>query len=167
MMDEDAREEAHKAALAMLDSFARVSATRFDLTLTNGNGEKVRFRSKVLRDDLRRTLPGLLDEANRQQQNIIVRPHSSATAFVQLDDLNGDKLDRVLAFAFLALETSPGSFQAWIALPAQNAAEDFARRLRKGTGADPTASGATRIAGSRNFKPKHAPNFSARRHCSR
>ena len=37
--------------------------------------------------------------------------------------------------------------------------KDFARRLRKGTGADPTASGATRVAGSLNFKDKYAPEF--------
>ena len=37
--------------------------------------------------------------------------------------------------------------------------KDFARRLRKGTGADPTASGATRVAGSLNFKDKYAPDF--------
>jgi len=36
---------------------------------------------------------------------------------------------------------------------------DFARRLRKGAGADPTASGATRVSGSINFKDKYAPNF--------
>ena len=37
--------------------------------------------------------------------------------------------------------------------------KDFARRLRKGAGADPTASGATRVAGSLNFKDKYAPDF--------
>ena len=37
--------------------------------------------------------------------------------------------------------------------------KDFARRLRKGAGADPTASGATRVAGSLNFKDKYAPAF--------
>jgi hypothetical protein len=31
--------------------------------------------------------------------------------------------------------------------------------LRKGSGADPTASGSTRIAGSLNFKTKYAPAF--------
>lgn len=35
----------------------------------------------------------------------------------------------------------------------------FARRVRLGVGADPTASGATRVAGSRNFKLKYAPNY--------
>jgi hypothetical protein len=37
--------------------------------------------------------------------------------------------------------------------------KDFARRLRKGSGADPTASGATRVAGSLNFKDKYVPEF--------
>jgi hypothetical protein len=31
--------------------------------------------------------------------------------------------------------------------------------VRRGTGADATASGATRVAGSLNFKDKYAPNF--------
>ena len=35
----------------------------------------------------------------------------------------------------------------------------FARRLRKGAGADPSASGATRISGSLNFKVKYSPAF--------
>ena len=59
---------------------------------------------------------------------------------------------------FLALETSPGNYQAWLALSG-NEDKDFARRLRKGVGADATASGATRVAGSLNFKDKYAPNF--------
>ena len=41
----------------------------------------------------------------------------------------------------------------------KKAARDLARRLRKGAGADPTASGATRISGSLNFKTKYAPEF--------
>lgn len=36
---------------------------------------------------------------------------------------------------------------------------DFGRRLRKGAGADPSASGATRISGFWNFKEKYAPAF--------
>ena len=57
----------------------------------------------------------------------------------------------------MVLETSPGNFQAWVAV--KDAPEDLARRLRKGAGADPTASGATRISGSVNFKTKYAPEF--------
>ena len=59
---------------------------------------------------------------------------------------------------FLVLETSPGNFQAWLALPGREDKE-FARRVRRGTGADATASGATRVAGSLNFKDKYAPDF--------
>src|SRR5208337_3719648 len=67
-------------------------------------------------------------------------------------------LPRLAPAVFLALETSPGNFQAWVAMPDAED-KDFARRLRKGTGADPTASGATRVAGSLNFKDKYAPVF--------
>jgi hypothetical protein len=59
--------------------------------------------------------------------------------------------------SFLILRTSPGNHQAWVAVT--DADEDFARRLRKGAGADLTASGATRTIGSINFKEKYAPKF--------
>jgi len=36
---------------------------------------------------------------------------------------------------------------------------EFARRVRRGAGADITASGATKIAGSLNLKDKYAPDF--------
>jgi hypothetical protein len=57
----------------------------------------------------------------------------------------------------MVLCTSPGNFQAWVAV--RDAPEDFSRRLRKGAGADPTASGSTRVSGSQNFKAKYAPAF--------
>ena len=45
-------------------------------------------------------------------------------------------------------------------MPVRNNSDpDFVRRLRKGAGADPSASGATRVAGHSNFKDKYAPNF--------
>ena len=78
--------------------------------------------------------------------------------FIQLDDLKADQLARLAPAVFLTLETSPGNFQAWVALPGSED-KDFARRLRKGAGADATASGATRVAGSLNFKDKYAPDF--------
>jgi RepB DNA-primase from phage plasmid len=62
---------------------------------------------------------------------------------------------------FLTLETSPGNFQAWAAVK-DAPDKDFVRRFRKGAGADATASGATRVAGSVNFKDKYGPEFSAR-----
>jgi hypothetical protein len=97
----------------------------------------------------------MLDIAPAHQRNVIVRPHGPGVTFIQLDDLKADQLARA---AFLTIETSPGNYQAWLALPGIED-KDFARRLRKGTGADTTASGATRVAGSLNFKDKYAPDF--------
>ena len=59
---------------------------------------------------------------------------------------------------FSFFKTSPANFQAWVAVAGAED-KDFARRLRKGAGADATASGATRVAGSLNFKDKYAPEF--------
>jgi hypothetical protein len=145
-------------ARAMLDAFISVGATGFDVTWTNAAGEKERFRRNVSAAELARTLPALLDDAIQQQRNLIVRPHGPGVSFVQLDDLKADQLPPLTASAFLALETSPGNFQSWVALQGTED-KDFARRLRKGTGADTTASGATRVAGSINFKDKYAPDF--------
>jgi len=111
----------------------------------------------------------MMVNAPRQQNNIIIRPHNPpGVVVVQLDDLDRTKADRVAAHAFMVIRTSAGkdgtgNYQAWVALndapPEKEAAKDFARRLRKGAGADRTASGATRIAGSLNFKNKYAPAF--------
>lgn len=141
----------------MLDSFASVRAGRYDLTYTDQEGNKQAFRRGVGADVLRRELPDLLHQATERKHNLILRPHPPPT-FLQLDDLNAQTLRRVQPAAFLMLETSPGNFQAWLALtePPDPA---FARRVRRGAGADPTASGATRVAGSRNFKARYAPSF--------
>jgi len=58
--------------------------------------------------------------------------------------------------------TSPGNHQAWIAVSgigSEGEARDFARRLKSGTGGQSSASGATRVAGTGNFKTKYHPNF--------
>jgi hypothetical protein len=103
-------------------------------------------------------MPALLDAAITRERNLIVRPHGPGIAFLQLDDLAADRLPTLAPAVFLALETSPGNFQAWLALQG-GADKEFARRVRRGTGADATASGATRVAGSLNFKDKYAPTF--------
>jgi hypothetical protein len=62
-------------------------------------------------------------------------------------------MERLKPYAFLGLQTSLGNYQVWVAMT-EISDVDFARRLRNGTGSDPTASGATRVAGSQNFKAK-------------
>jgi hypothetical protein len=157
-MGDDSTGIGHSEAQAMLDAFASVGATRFDVTWTTRAGDKEWFRRGMNLADLARVLPTMLDGAPDKQRNIIVRPHGPAVTFIQLDDLKALSLDRIAPAVFLILETSPGNFQAWLAMSGEED-KDFARRLRKGTGADRTASGATRVAGSLNFKDKYAPAF--------
>jgi hypothetical protein len=99
---------------------------------------------------LKNSLPRLLPGATARQNNLIVRPTSETVQFVQLDDLDEARLKRAGEAAFLTLQTSPGNHQAWIAVSG----------LRKGAGADISASGATRIAGTTNYKRKYEPDFS-------
>jgi hypothetical protein len=159
-MAKDGADIGQKEARAMLDAFASVGATQFDVTTTTLSGTMVEdgFRRGMRLADLTRALPAKLDDAIREQRNLIVRPHGEGVTFIQLDDLKGDMPTRVAPAAFLILKTSPSNFQAWLAIAGAED-KDFARRLRKGTGADATASGATRVAGSLNFKDKYAPDF--------
>jgi hypothetical protein len=145
-------------ARRMLDAFASVGARAVDVTWTNSDGDKLQFRRDVALADLARRMPGILYNAGRQQSNIIVRPHGPGIMFLQLDDLAGDMRARVAAVAFLVIETSLGNYQACLALPSSHS-KDFVRRVKKGTEADTGASGATRIAGSFNYKPEHAPDY--------
>ena len=144
-------------AQAMLDAFASVGAERFDLTLTDAAGEKSSFSGNRPLEQLRPAMPAILAEAAGQRHNVIVRPRSSGATLVQLDDLGEEAAARLQPVSFLTLRTSTGNYQAWIAVADGDG--EFARRLRKGTGADLTASGAARVSGSINFKEKHAPDY--------
>ncbi len=145
----------------MLDTFASAGEAHFDLTHINIEGEKRGFRPQQTLAQLKNSLPRLFPGASARQNNIIVRPCGEGVHFIQLDDLNEAGLARVGEAAFLALQTSPGNHQAWVAVSdlASDNAKDFSRRLRKGAGADPSASGATRVAGTINYKRKYEPDF--------
>jgi RepB DNA-primase from phage plasmid len=163
-------------AQTMLSTYASVGATAFDVTLNTIEGKKLPgavwrgrplfecgFEENRAFEALYQRIDNILVEAARRQLNVIIRPRSKTTVFIQLDDLKAEKIAEIDPFTFLAFETSPGNFQGWLAMRdapvEEEATKDFLTRLRKGTGADPTASGSTRIAGSLNFKPKYAPNF--------
>ena len=141
----------------MLDAFASVGAARFDLTFTDAAGAKVAYRHARSVGELQTVMPAILREAEKRQHNVIVRPRSATAALIQLDDLAEEAIERLRPVSFLILRTSPGSYQAWIAVTDGDA--DFARQLRKGVGAHLAASGATRVSGSRNFNDKYAPTY--------
>jgi hypothetical protein len=142
----------------MLAAFASVGAQRFDLTFTDEAGDKVSFRPNCPLDRLRPSLATILRDAAARRHNVIVRPRAPDAALIQLDDLDEATIERLRPVSFLAVRTSPGNYQAWLAVagPTDNA---WVRRLRQGTRADPGASGATRLSGSWNFKAKYAPTF--------
>jgi hypothetical protein len=141
----------------MLDLFASVGTERFDVTWTDAGGRKVGFRGNRRLGQLRPALPAILEEAAARQHNVIVRPRSAGPTLIQLDDLGEEAAAMLRPVSFLVLRTSPGSYQAWVAVADYDA--NFARQLRQGAGADLTASGATRVSGSINFKDKYAPAF--------
>lgn len=144
-------------ALRLLDLFASVGADAFDITHTNLHQEKRGFRPAQTLAQARASIPYLVPSAARRQNNLIVRPRSKTVALIQLDDLPPDNLARIAPAAFLVLQTSPQGLQAWVAVTA--APKGFAARLKEGTGANKEASGATRVAGTANFKPAYAPDF--------
>jgi hypothetical protein len=147
----------------MILSFASVGVKAFDLTLIDLNEQKVGFNSSRSVESIIRTIGRTLQDAEERCHNVIIRPRATTATLIQLDDLSAEKAGRIAPHAFIVFQTSPGNCQAWIALkdaPADlEQAKDFARRLRKGAGADKSASGATRVAGSVNFKTKYAPEF--------
>jgi len=144
-------------ACQMLDIFASLDIHTFDLTRTDMDGHKRSYRAAQSLEVLRRWMPSLMRSANHWRHNLIVRPKGGTAELVQLDDLRGTMLERVRHAAFLILATSAGNHQAWVAV--RECGPDFARRLRQGSGADPSASGATRVAGTVNFKRQYAPDF--------
>jgi len=145
-------------AVRLLDLFASVGAVAFDITHTNLQQEKRGFRPAQSLAQARQSMPYLVPSAARRQNNLIIRPRAGAdVTLVQLDDLASDALARIAPAAFLILRTSPGGQQAWVAVT--NAPRGLAARLKEGTGADKEASGASRVAGTANFKPAYAPNF--------
>jgi len=172
-------------ARIMLDVFASVGAAKFNVSWIRGYHEprrphSLRKRLEALREpmpvadnqhwldaihidgvshgDLRRSIPALLETSTAERLSLIIRPLAAHVMFIQLDDLTPEKLPPIAPAAFLTFETSPGSIQAWLAIPGEHDKE-LARRGKLAAHSDKSASGATRIAGSKNFKPDYAPNY--------
>jgi hypothetical protein len=140
-----------------LEVWASVGACNFDVTQTDMDGHKRSFHRSQKLEGLRLGLAAWMESSIRGQLNFIVRPRGAMAELVQLDDLSAAMVERLNRCALLTLTTSPGNHQAWIAI--KDGTADFTRRLRQGTGADPSASGATRLPDSINYKRKYAPDF--------
>jgi len=162
-MPQNTKEANEQSALEMIDLFVASGADRFDVTLTNANGDLIRYRPNLTTEDVKHKIPYSINQAIENHHNIIIRPrnHAKTIFFVQLDDLKPDKLKQVEKARFLTIETSPNNFQSWIAISKAERIDEkeIARALRRISGADTSASGATRLAGTHNFKDKYAPDY--------
>ena len=152
-----------QAALTMLEAFGSVGATAFDVTLLNIEGREQGFQRNRSLDELRHSIRCRLEAATGQQHSIVIRPRSTAALLIQLDDFTADKAEQLAQHAFMTVCTSPNNFQVWLAVsdgPKETeAAKQFRTRVRRGAGADQSATGAVRLAGSLNFKNRYAPDF--------
>jgi hypothetical protein len=146
-------------AMRMIDAFASVGGTHFDVTFLDIEGKKRGFRPLQTARQVKHSLPKLFPGLRERQNSLVVRPYSERATIIQLDDLKADTLAPVRDVSFLILQTSTGNFQAWVAVSGLTDPKDFARRLRKGTHADISASGAPRVAGTLNYKHKYEPDF--------
>jgi hypothetical protein len=146
-------------ALGMTDAFASIGVKSFNLTCTDISAVKVAYWAGRNVGALRQLLlPHLVPRCWQLHQNLIVRPTAPAgVVLAQLDDLDSQYRDAMRCRAFLAVQTSPGNYQVWIAI--RGAGPGFVSRLVRGIGSDCSASGAGRIAGTPNCKPKYAPDF--------
>jgi len=163
-----------REAERMLDLFTSVGARTFDVTKTElewPGHKKPKWGKTYSPVELRKLLPAMVRTADDRKpipdssgrvvysgENLIVRPKGDVV-FVQLDDLDAERLKRVQSAAFLIHSTSPGNHQAWIAVSGvEGDGKAFIRRVRKAIGdVDTSASGATRIAGVGNWKEKYLP----------
>ena len=165
-------------ARRMLDAFTSVGAERFHVTFTNIREEETGFFKNRTAPSMRYNLPSWVQRSARLRpydisatdtapaqsviagENLIIRPYAPPpVVLVQLDDLEQQKLERVRRAAFLILRTSPKAtgFQAWLAV--QGGDRDITRRLKRGVGADKSASGSVRMAGSGNYKWDYRASF--------
>lgn len=159
MEGENDYKDACTQAISMIDAFASVGVEYFDLIHTDIDQQLRGFRPHQSVRDVKTSIPWLVPGSYRRQNNLIVRPRQprNGTILAQLDDLNRSVIEKLAPVAFLLIRTSQEKYQAWVAI--LNGSKDLVRRLVKGLGADPRASGAVRLAGTGNYKRHYEPDF--------
>src|SRR5881227_2997617 len=88
-------------ALAMLNAFASVGATAFDVTLLDIDGKEQGYQSSRSLDELRRGISRQLETAAATRHSLVIRPRSPTALLIQLDDFTNEKATRLEPYAFL------------------------------------------------------------------
>jgi len=159
------------AAERVVEVFQSIGATRF----------KVVFISRVTLDgkygltdsydetlaSLSKKLPAYLRRSDQRLESLCLRPRDGM--IVQVDDCDSEVAEKLRPFAFLVIETSPGNFQVWLALPLdftdaarQELRERLLRRLNPKKDRKLPNGGAfnsLRLPGSINAKQKYVEKY--------
>ncbi len=150
-------------AAATVEAFQSVGATRFKVVFLNAkpvSGQSACVGSEeVSAANLLAKVESYIKRSEQQSESVCLRPQDGA--LIQIDDSDASTLALLQPFSFLTIETSPGNFQAWIALhPDTN--EDKRREIRdrllrrlKETGANGGAFNSVRLPGALNAKEKY------------
>jgi hypothetical protein len=148
-----------------IEAMRSVGADRFKVVFLGcvpvGGQAECAGSEEVQADMLSARVAGYVERSERLSQSVTLRAWGGA--LIQVDDCTRDVLTRLLPFAFLAVETSPDNFQAWLALPpdmADDARKDVRERLLRkfkdaGEGANGGAYNSLRLPGCFNAKEKY------------
>lgn len=157
-------------ARQLIDAFESVGASEFQAVfleaqpldrqprcLGDERGSAARMRARSL---------AFIERSERQRQSVSIRVWGGA--IIQVDDASHALMARLLPFSFYACETSPGSYQVWLAL-APEIGEEGRKAVRErllrmfksmeGETANGGAFNAVRLAGSLNAKQKYRQSF--------
>jgi len=144
-------------APACVKLFSAMEVDEFAVTMLKDRKTTGRatFYPRLRTKELLSVLRSLIDRNGTAMESLIIRPKSEN--FIQVDDCTDEQLQRLGPLAFLAIETSLGNYQVWLALPhgTQKSERDAIRRrlYESIKGVDRAASGALRCPGSINHKP--------------
>jgi len=168
-MDVQKRESPAHAAHVTVEAMRSVGADRFKVVYlgcvpVGGQAECV--GSEEIKPDVLLSKVGeLVERSEKRGQSVTLRAWGGA--LIQVDDCSREVVERLRPFAFLVIETSPGSYQVWLALApdigdaSRKAIRD--RLLRKfkdnGEEANGGAYNSLRLPGCLNAKEKYRQVF--------
>jgi hypothetical protein len=143
-----------------LEAFLSVGARPVEVGLKDDRdgrkGRMVRTVAFETADRFAGALPALLAESDAHAWSLIVRLRGEG--IVQVDDCGARAVELLSPLSFLVAETSPGNYQAWLAV-AEPEIDEIRRRIfaglaSQGLNGNGGAYGAMRWPGSRNHKPE-------------
>jgi hypothetical protein len=150
-------------ATATVEAFQSVGTTRFKVVVLDAKPLNGQARCVASEDvdvaALLTNVAGYIKRSETQSESVCLR--SKDGALIQVDDCPPETHALLQPFSFLTVETSPGSFQAWLALSPETDEEerksvrDRLLRTLKATGANGGAFNSVRLPGALNAKEKY------------